>query len=187
MEKDGVLKNHEPDYRGNPDLWSLPGRKQPINWYSRKHEIDAADLFVALARTGKLQHWDVGWADTESHFAQHRVNYDRRAEIEGVRHVVFFEVDRGTEDLDTIRRKVDKYIGLQTAYPDEHFMVLFTVQGYRWTDARSRCDDINKVLHSVKRGNQFLTTPHIAFIADPLGEVVIPPHHPDRLLRLTTV
>jgi hypothetical protein len=208
MLEDGLVVAHKPitatgkTLRVFKDLWSLnPKNKEdfgqiqfskdllppPANFYNRDHEIDVGDVFVSLAKTRKLEHWDVGWdkAEKKSH-GLFGANYDARAEIEGFDQVLFFEVDRGSEDIETLQNKVTKYKKLADANPGSPFIVVFTVQGYQGASARPRGEKILKeVLAPAKRGNLFLATPHKAFLADPLGPVLVPPYNQTTLLSFS--
>jgi hypothetical protein len=178
MHKDGIIQCHKPDYRGkNPDLWSLPGRRQPFNWYSRQHEIDCAELFVSFIKTKCIDHWDVGWQNDEQVFKKFKVNYDRRVEIAGISNVIFIEVDRGTEDMEKLRRKIEKYIRLSDS-TNQGMNVVFTLQDYRWANMQSRADHLIRVLQGFKRGNQFVATPYAALLADPLSDCLVSPVDP---------
>lgn len=210
MLEDGLLLCHKPitptgkTLRIMKDLWTLnPKNKDdwkdiqfskwlvppPANFMTRDHEVDVGDVFVALAKTRKLDHWDVGWGlDEKESFARFGANYDGRAEIEGFDQVVFIEVDRGSEELDTLHNKIAKYTKLADAHPGSPFIVIFTVQGYQGEPAKPRGEEIlRKVLSPAKRGNLFLATPHKAFLQDPLGPVLVPPYDETLTLSLFDV
>src|SRR5262249_48843664 len=102
---------------------------------------------------------------------------DGAAEIEGFNQVIFFEVDRGSEDMETLKDKIRKYTKLADANSSSPFIVIFTVQGYQGAPAKLRAERImNEVLAPAKRGNMFLVTPHKLFRSDPLGQVLIAPY-----------
>ena len=86
----------------------------------------------------------------------------------------FFEVERGTQPIDTIEKKIKNYSHLQGS-----FNVIFTVQDYqdahRFKSSQSQGEKILELLSKYKRGNQFLVTPHKAFLSDPLGGRLISP------------
>lgn len=177
MKKDGMIVQHKPDNRIEPDLWSLKGARQPSNWYNRDHEIDCADLFISYKNTNQLAYWASRWEPEELHpFGEtFSVYFDRRMELEDVDQVFFFEVDRGTEDLDTVKRKVEKYVALSNHLVGQGMTILFTVQGYRWTTSQTRLSRILSILRDARRGNQFLIAPHEEVLANPLGKVWISP------------
>lgn len=161
----------------------------PANFYNRDHEVDVGDVFVAFAKTRKLERWTVGWdAEEKKRFGIYGVNYDCAIEVdpEITEQVIFNEVDRGTEDMDTLKEKCRKYIKLADANPHSPFLVVFTVQGRDGAPAKPRGERILKeVLAPLKRGNMFLATPHKAYLADPLGPVLIPPYDAGKLLSFS--
>src|SRR5690349_17679011 len=46
MEKDGEI-HRDRDHNNQPFIWMLPGVEFPHNFYTQRHELDVADLFVA--------------------------------------------------------------------------------------------------------------------------------------------
>src|SRR5436309_2693828 len=47
------------DHNNQPKIWMLPGIVFPQNFYTQRHEIDIADLFVAYYP--HVTHWDTEW------------------------------------------------------------------------------------------------------------------------------
>jgi len=181
MVRDRELAKHPGPKTQDPTLFSLPGKRRPINDWNRSHELDCADVFVALQRTGRLSHWQKYWSDEEYHLYLKRfgVEFDRRFELDGSDQVFFLEVDRGTEDIATIRKKIQCYVRLSQAYPDERFTVLFTVQGYRYHyDDLSRQNELLPVLAEAKRSNQLLVAVQTDVVEDPLGPIWTTPLDP---------
>lgn len=170
-----LIIKHVARKQEDPNWYSLPGAVRPFNDQNRDHEIDCADMFVALKKTGKLDHWQKYWSKDEHALFLKRfhVEYDRRFELEDCEQVFFLEVDRGSESPDQIKKKIQDYTRMSVAYPQERFTVLFTVQGY----IRDNNDDIlrfNKlmpILANAKRGNQFLMAIHSEAVSDPLGNI----------------
>lgn len=178
MFADKLVAKHEIRIPGAVAVWALPKRTPPRNWYNREHELDCADAFVALAKTGKVLHWDSKWTDEEyEDFAQKTgVNYDRRFELEGSDRIFFLEVDRGSEDLATLAEKVRRYVKLANRFPNQPITVLFTMQRYMRQDLKLRTENfIKHGIHPVKRNDLFFVVPHDLFLIDPLAPVCITP------------
>lgn len=103
------------------------------------------------------------------------LRFDRAVQIFG-KHF-FFEIERGTQTVQTIQDKVEAYMKLQG-----RFHVIFTVQDYRPNPfepivktAQDFGGEILSFLTTVNRGAQFVVTPHNTFIDDPLKPYLIPP------------
>lgn len=156
-----------------PDLWALAGDYQPSkhNW---EHEIDRGDLYVAFKKTGKVQVWNSKWdTDEWKDFARKvGVKYDCRMELEGVNQTIFFEVDRGGMSPKTLKDKMQSYIELAEVVSDP-FIVILTLQS-RYGNLRARAESILDMLETLKRGRQFLITPHGKIVENPLGDVLVP-------------
>jgi hypothetical protein len=210
MVEDGLIKTHEPKsatgkmlrvfknlysiHRANEDdfgniQFSKDLLPPPSNFYNRDHEVDVGNVFVAVAKTRKLERWTVGWdKDEKKRFGIYGVNYDACLEWDPdiTDQVIFIEVDRGTEDMDTLKEKVRKYTKLADANPHSPFVVIFTIQGRDGAPVKPRGEKIlREVLAPAKRGNLFLASPHKAFLLDPLGPVLIPPYQQDTLLSFS--
>lgn len=178
MHADKQIARHEIAVPGAVAIWTLPKIKPPQNWYNREHELDCADVFVALAKTSKLLHWDSEWTDDEHKEFVRRfgVYYDRRFELDGSDKVFFLEVDRGSEDVATLADKVRKYVKLAHAFPKQPIQVLFTVQRYMRQDLKNRTEKIIKhAIHPAKANEMFLVAPHDLFLKDPSAPVCITP------------
>lgn len=187
MRKDGLVKPNDIPVPGAVDIWTLPNTKVPRNWFNREHELDCADVFVALYKTGIVDNWDSHWTDDETKqiAEKYGVYYDRRIVLEGFDKVIFLEVDRGTEEIDVIANKVKKYIKLHAAFPREKFVVLFTVQGYKGEEVKARVQKMIKgAIHGHQQNDLFLLTPHEPFLEDPLGAVCISPNDWDKPVTL---
>lgn len=178
MLKDGLVKQHKLTVPGSVDVWTLPGVSIPKNWFNREHELDCADIFVALHKTGKLESWDPLWTDVEAEeiAKEYGLYYDRRIELEGFNGVIFLEVDRGTEDVKKLHEKARKYVRLARDYPKEKILVFFTIQGYFSKNLQKRTENIIRyAIHPQKMNALFLLAPHELFLENPLGEVCISP------------
>lgn len=160
------------DNEAEPFIFMLksPGLKFPGNWYNRKHELAAADLFTSFYHTAQLDHWDNRWSPTElEHYKidHYKVYYDRKFTALG--NIFFLEVDRGTEDPHQIDDKIEKYLAFQKAFPKEFFYVIITVQGSRYYNLEKRMEWIKKILIKRQVGYQFLLANHAdLFAVDPV-------------------
>jgi hypothetical protein len=131
LRSENLLKSK--DYGlGKENLWSLKAGKAlaavqdefdsplvapraEIHSFKYEHEKACADVFVALALSGKLYSW-------KAHTRISKVIPDRTAELDYILHI---EVEMGSQDK--IQSKADQYVDLyrQTREP---FHVLFLVQ-----------------------------------------------------------
>lgn len=184
MAADGLLRYHQ-EHNNQPRAWmlspsyakanGLPPVECPENFYNRKHELACADLFVQYFP--HVTHWDNRWMGTEQQFKSFGLFYDARMVIDG--RLVFWEVDRGTEDLDRqVIPKVEKYVALSDAFHRDRFTVCFTFEKYRRQDLNKRINDMLYALTGFRRGDQFLVAKHSEVCADPLGEVFVSPKDP---------
>ncbi len=184
MLKAGEIQQFR-NHNNEPFVWYLPDNSPPPNnWFSRQHEIDIGDLFVAYYE--HLTHWDTKWTDYEKQtfdIPRYRVHYDARMVLGGK--VYLWEVDRGTEEIDVqLDPKVDKYIALSHTLPYGAFQVLFTLQKYRRMNFKERVGQFVEMLQEKKRGNQFLFAQHSEVLADPLGQVFGSPLDPTKRINL---
>lgn len=165
-------------------VWAVKGYRPPENFYNRRHELAGADLYVAYYQTNKLEHWD---ANPEAHKKllklPHKLKYDRRMKLEGK--TFYWEIDRGTEELDVIRGKVKAYQNF-AASVDFWFYVIFTIKATRRGTIEERCDDIIGVIQDCgTKGFQFLVARHDDIVNDPLGKVFVPANKPDGFVALS--
>jgi hypothetical protein len=176
MAKDGEV-HRDRDHNNQPFIWMLPGVVFPQNFYTQRHELDVADLFVALYR--HVSHWDTEWGTLEREtlrIPQYKVNYDARMVLNG--RVYLWEVDRGTEDFEQLFEKVNKYIRFAESLQTESFQVVFTMQKYRRQHFGRRVDEFLKFLASKKHRNMFLVAKHGEVLTDPLGAAYVSPLDP---------
>lgn len=176
MRKDKQVVKHEIPVPGAVSLYTLPGVKPPRNWYNREHELDCGDIFVTLAKTGRLAHWDSEWTDEEYESISKKfgVNYDRRFELKDSDTIYFLEVDRGTENFDILADKCRKYVKLLKAASDQPMRVLFTMQGYEGQDVQKRCQKLMQhCIQPTHQSDLFLVAPHDLFLTDPFGPVCV--------------
>lgn len=160
----------------SPIIWTNKGVRYNTNPDNRQHEIDCGDFLVSLMgavhpETERLTHWDYEWgAEEKKEYIKTRQFYfDRRFVLDD--RLFFLEVDRGTKDLEAVRKQFERYVHFSESYPAERFQVLVTVQGYRHIKAEDRATQLFKILASLKRGNQFLITMHQHALGNPLGKV----------------
>jgi len=190
LEKKGLVKCHRQESEWKTNLWSKPGVKDIINPDNRAHEIDCADLYVAYWRYApdRMRSWDAHWQDDEIQeykvYTQGSVLYDARMHFDG--RWFFWEVDRGTEGMNTLEEKVDNYIrlfdGLKLS-KDVRLHVLFTLQferygmGYSPEEKKKaiakRAKALLQMFHDRRRSQQFLVARHSEVLADPLGPVFV--------------
>lgn len=168
-----VFRAREQSY---PNLYAAPGTRKPINDRNLYgHEMDCADVFVALKRIygTRLVRWE---RDMDKYrkreFSKFGVRPDRIFEIEDNNQVFFLEVDRGTEDLDIIIEKLEGYTALSNHYHTQPLTVLFTAQAYRYyNNDQDRLDDLVDCFKKASRGNQFIGAIHDHFVEDPTAAV----------------
>jgi hypothetical protein len=127
-----------------------------------KHELLCGDLYVVLELTGKLPYWNEPQEADEF-----GIKPDRRMIYDGK--IVFWEVDRGTEDYYTekgIQGKIERYIKLSQSDRDKRFHVCFTTItqydnfGKIKCTAENRAETILNLIYSYARGDQFMVTTH---------------------------
>jgi hypothetical protein len=94
--------------------------------------------------------------------------------------MVFWEVDRGTEDYISakgISGKIDKYIQLSQIHPTNRFHVVFTtIDGKQ--SAKARGQALLSLFEQYRRGDQFMVTLHRWAVEEPLGQVFLTPKTP---------
>lgn len=152
MIDDGTLANQT--YAYNLKLYFLPERTV-IKEVKLKHELLCGDLYVAFELTGNLNYWHA--IEEPDPFG---IKPDRQMIYDGK--IVFWEVDRGTEDYYTetgIKGKIERYIALSKSRPDRRFHVCFTTIDNKQT-AQRRAQTILELIDSYERGNQFMVTLH---------------------------
>jgi hypothetical protein len=134
-----------------------------------KHDLKIFDIYVALRQTGV----DLTW--TAKSTQKDGFRYDAQFIVYGKQ--FYLEVERGTQGIKDIEEKVKAYLKLPG-----RFHVIFTVEDYKPNPfaavektAKDYGNEILDYLESVRRGHQFIVTPHIAFINNPLGQVLLSP------------
>jgi Replication-relaxation len=178
MKADGLVTSFKLRDKSIPDLWAI-AKDVPPSKHNWDHEIDRGDLYVAFKKTGKVLIWNSKWdIDEWKDFAlKAGVKYDCRAELEGVRQTIFFEVDRGGMTATTLKKKLDKYVRLSEMVSDP-FVVVLTLQA-RFGTLKNRAMLLLDMISKFNRGRQFLVTPHQLIVKDPLGDVLVPASNPD--------
>jgi Replication-relaxation len=160
MARQGELKviTYSPT---DPQLYHLPvtgGLKQ----LKLKHELLCGNLYVAYDLT-----WRLNWWEAPLDYDSFGLKPDRRMIWDG--RLVFWEVDRGTEDYHTergIKGKLDRYAALAHQNPDRKFKVCFTTTQAKQS-AEARCQAILDLITSYDRGDQFMVTLHKWAVAMP--------------------
>jgi hypothetical protein len=191
MVRDNEIRCHPaPRQQLLKNLYSLPGVKKPVNdQHLYGHEMDCADLFVALQKTGHLARWERRWDEDQRKALGDRFNVwpDRIFELDDTDDVYFLEVDRGTEEIDKqIKTKLEAYMRMGNALPGQSFRILFTAQGYRYhASDHARLQELLGHLDKLRRGNQILVGVHSEVLKDPLGNVWVSPVDPSKKLSLS--
>lgn len=159
-------ENNSPLYFHLPDIIGLRNT-------NHEHERACADLYVTYHLTWSLQFWES--LPNEEYLAL-GLKPDRSSIIDG--RIIFWEVDKGTETLPVIEKKIERYIELSARHPDRRFHVVFTATKRR---ARSILMD---VLPAFKRGDQFLVAEHQSVIERPYEGVFVSPKDPEKWLSI---
>ena len=140
---------------------------------SHEHERACADLYVTYSLTWNINFWE---SVPHEEYLELGLKPDRSSIIDS--RIIFWEVDKGTETLAVIRKKVERYIELSQLHPERRFHVIFTASKAR---ARSILLD---VLPPFKRGNQFLVADHLSVVEQPYEPVFVSPLDPTKWLTL---
>lgn len=168
-----VKKTKIPRENNSPLYFHLPHIKGLRNT-NHEHQRACADLYVTYSLTGNLRFWE---HVPHEEYLELGLKPDRVSHIEG--RIIFWEVDKGTETLNVIRKKVERYIDLARCHPDKRFYVVFTATRGR---AKSILVD---VLPDFRRGNQFLVAEHKSVIERPYDAVFVSPLDPAKWLSIT--
>ena len=140
---------------------------------NHEHERACADLYVTYTLTWNVRFWE---SVPHEEYLELGLKPDRVSNIDG--RIIFWEVDKGTETLAVIRKKVERYIDLSKLHPDRRFHVIFTA-----TKARAKSILLD-VLPDFKRGNQFLVAEHQSVIERPYENVFVSPLDPAKWLSI---
>lgn len=143
------------------DWFMLPATKG-LQEPKYKHEVGAADLFVAF-------HSHMGQWAYEPQVLKERA--DRGVRLFGK--TFYFEVDRGTEPPAEIAAKLDNYVRYAIE-SGERFHVIFALMDGKET-AHNRGNKLIPLLRERKRGNQFLLAHHARLVNEPLGAYLYSP------------
>lgn len=120
-----------------------------------KHDLLCSDLYVAYHLTGNLNYWE-----EPKDYDEFGLKPDRQMIYDGK--IVFWEVDRGTEDYVSVKGitgKLDRYTALSKSRPDRRFHVCFTTVDNKQS-AESRASGILDIIDSYERGDQFMVALH---------------------------
>jgi hypothetical protein len=137
-----------------PEIYFLP-TTTAIREYRVKHEKLCGDLYVVYELTGCLDYW---YAPED--YDSYGLKPDRQMIYLGK--LVFWEVDRGTEDYFTakgIKGKLDKYVQLSKDNHQRRFYVIITTIDNKQT-ALKRCETILELITTYNRADQFMTSTH---------------------------
>jgi hypothetical protein len=135
---------------------------------SYPHEVAGADLFVHYYPY--LEAWSYEPILFYDPATKKNVRADRGMKLDGK--TFFFEVDRDTENVGEIRKKVENYIkyGYET---NQMFHVIFDVAVGYLHKANKRLKEIGDYLDTIHRGNQFSATFHTLLTESDITEPVI--------------
>ena len=127
------------------------------------------DIYVALRKTGLPLTW------TAKSTQKDGFRYDGSFQIFDKQ--FYLEVERGTQGIKDIEQKVEAYLKLPG-----RFHVIFSVSDYKPNPydpivktAKQYGMEILEFLEGVRRGNQFLVSPHVLLSTRPLDPVLISP------------
>ncbi len=137
-----------------PTIYRLP-TTTGLKELKLKHELLCGNLYVAFELTGKLDWWEA-----IQDYDSFGLKPDRQMIYEGK--IVFWEVDRGTEDYFTdkgIKGKIDRYIALSKSRPERRFHVCFTTVDNKQS-AETRAGTILELIKSYNRCDQLMVTLH---------------------------
>jgi hypothetical protein len=164
MVKSKLIKYSEHEY--NLRLYCLPTTK--LLKGNLAHELLCGDLYVAF----QPDYWKCP-SETDAY----GLKPDRIMIHFGK--LVFWEVDRNTEDYTKIiREKLEKYVKLSAENPTKRFHVIFTTVDTKRQKAESRCAGLLNMFVAYKCGNQFLTTKHEWACKFPDGAAFLSPLSP---------
>lgn len=153
-------------YKNIPEFFHLPHVGAP-GLQNFQHEKLCADIYTAYYTTGLLNNWQ--WEPYEEYQKLNLV--PDRPSVIGDK-IFFWEVDRGTENLSEIEKKIPKYIELARV-KQKQFHVPIAVP----TKGRAK-NILLDILPKFKRGNQFIVTTHELVLSDPLGKIFASPLNP---------
>lgn len=145
-----------------PDFFMLKSTTRLKGYDKFRHEKGGADLFTALYP--HIQAWSF-----EPLIGNDRG--DRGLKFEDK--TVYLEVDRCTEGLKVINRKLESYMNFADQSRNR-FHVVFSIMGTD-REVANRGEALTTLFRSKKRGNQFLAANHNNLLIRPLGEVLHSP------------
>lgn len=193
MVADKLIRVHKVEQNA-PLYFFLPSVKAPTP-FIHTHERSCADIFTAYEFTGQLQKWGApeGFSDYQE-YVKLGLRPDRISIIAGK--IVFWEIDTGSENYDTVSDKIPRYVELSRRHYEYRFHVVFTTADcYRSRNgkkvlrqsSRTRAKRLLLDLIDYKRGNQFIVGQHQEIINDPLGAVFASPLTPEKLVSLSEI
>jgi hypothetical protein len=178
---------YKPELGPNKPIFYHLKKHRAWNKHNWEHEHACAQIYVSYACTGKVRTW-------KAHEDLGGVKPDRLMMLdEGV--MVLWEVDRGTEVLDTdqdkpnIKGKIKNYLRLRSEYPGKRFYICFVTMDYGLDPftgavkqtAKSRAKAILDLYYYDFgfKGNQFLVTTLDQALTDPLGRILYSAKRPE--------
>lgn len=182
MVKDGQIraKHFSPS---EPNFFFLPTTKA-ISAHGKLHERLCGDLYVAFETLGLEMKWE-----RPTNYEENRqlgILPDRRMVLN--ESIVFWEVDRGTEDYVSdkgITGKIEKYLELANSSSSKQFSVVFTTIDAKQS-AKARAKKFLDLFefYAPSRADQFLVTLHKWAVEEPLNPVYLSPPNPHGILLL---
>lgn len=161
--------------QSRPNIYSLKGRKKPINdSHLYGHEMDCADAFITARNYAKekLIRWERFTdleLDRKNVYRKYNYRPDRIFEHADIDEIFHLEHDTGSEeDLEKyIAAKCENFIRLSDTFKNENMVMLFTCKKYRYDeDDNDRANKLFKVVSRYGRGNQILISRFVRFLTE---------------------
>lgn len=171
MVSDGVLEMSRP-HQNAPQFYYLPTTKAP-GLQNFKHGRNEGDLYVALETFGGVE-W---FPEAHEEYLQAGFQPDKVCRVRDK--IIFWEVDRGTEDLSRIEAKINPYLTLAAAHPDHLIRIVFTAP-----KGRAKSILLNVLMKIRARNAHFFSAEQERVLHDPGGKVYASPAKLERFLAL---
>jgi hypothetical protein len=165
MTERGEIKSQKFDI-SIPDFFMLKSTSKLKGYDKFKHEKGGADLFTSF-----YPHIS-GWS-FEPLIGNDRGDRGLKLNQNQGEIVVYLEVDRCTEGLKVINKKLESYMKFADS-AGRRFYVLFSIMGTH-REVANRGEALSQLFASKKRGNQLLAANHNNLLINPLGPVLHSP------------
>lgn len=154
---------------GQADWFMLVGTDMSNKSYP--HEVAGADLFVKYYPY--MEAWSYEPILFYDPLTKKNVRADRGMKLGGK--TFYFEVDRDTENIGIIQKKIDQYIQYARE-TGERFHVIFDIVLDDLDRTNKRLAEIGSYLDTIHRGNQFCATTHLLLTeSDITSEIIFTP------------